>query len=158
LTGTDDWKVVVLGQNHAPLSMGLFGKVLNVGAAVLAQDGIAGTNEILGTPPATAFDSFSESPGSGTQRQGDSVNATQSTTQDQSSTQPQVLGNSGMIGVSPSLEQSSILVYKTKTRYDQWEFVYDPAADRMVQTWPMPVFGLPPNTGSPGVPRPERGP
>jgi hypothetical protein len=155
LTGTDDWKVVVLGQNHAPLSMGLFGQVLNVGAAVLAQDSTSRANGILGTPPDTAFDSFSDSYGSGAQRQGNSLNASQSTSQDLNSTPPQVLATSDLIGVSPSLEQPSILVYKTKTRYDQWEFVYDPTADRMMQTWPMPIFGLPPNGGAPGVPLPE---
>jgi type II secretory pathway pseudopilin PulG len=159
LTGTDDWKVVVLGQNHAPLSMGFFGQVRNVGAAVLAQNGTAGTNGIVGTPPATAFDSFGDSFGHASlPGQSNSLGSSKGAAQDPGPTLPQVQGGAGMIGVSPSLEESSILVYKTKSRYDQWEFVYDPMVDRMLQTWPMPVGGQPPNRGVPGTPLPEQGP
>jgi type II secretory pathway pseudopilin PulG len=41
----------------------------------------------------------------------------------------QTFGGVGIIGVEPVLDKQSVLVYKTKSRYNQWEFVYDPLSD-----------------------------
>jgi len=138
LTGEDDWIPVVQGQNHAPLSMGYFGQALSLGAAAPPTLPKAGTNGILGSSPASAFDSFSDAPNS---------------KQDQSSTPPTVYGGS-IIGVSPPLKQSSLLIYKTKQSYDEWEFVYDPLADRTAPALLGPTYGGPPTIGTPGLPVP----
>jgi hypothetical protein len=35
----------------------------------------------------------------------------------------------GIIGFSPNSPKQSILVYKKKNHYNEWEFVYDPLTD-----------------------------
>jgi type II secretory pathway pseudopilin PulG len=42
----------------------------------------------------------------------------------------QTFGGAGIIGFSPNSPKQSILIYKKKNHYNEWEFVYDPAADR----------------------------
>jgi hypothetical protein len=37
------------------------------------------------------------------------------------------------MGFSPNSPKPSILVYKKKNHYNEWEFVYDPLADQMMQ-------------------------
>lgn len=150
LTGQDDWKPVLLGQNHAPLAMGFFGKVLDMGAAVPGSTRKDGANGILGTPPATAYDPVSNSSSNGAS---EDDGQTQSTNGGQSPLASQILGGAGIIGFSPPVAKPAILVYKTKTYYDEWEFVYDPAVDRNVKAWWLvPGNGRSPNTGAPGMP------
>src|SRR5208282_3763130 len=43
----------------------------------------------------------------------------------------QTFGGAGIIGFSPGSPKQSILVYKKKTHYNEWEFVYDPLNDQM---------------------------
>jgi type II secretory pathway pseudopilin PulG len=43
----------------------------------------------------------------------------------------QTLGGAGIIGFSPMSPKQSILVYKKKNHYNEWEFVYDPISDQM---------------------------
>jgi type II secretory pathway pseudopilin PulG len=45
----------------------------------------------------------------------------------------QTFGGGGIIGVEPVLNKPSILIYKKKTRYNQWEFTYSPLQDMMKQ-------------------------
>jgi type II secretory pathway pseudopilin PulG len=45
----------------------------------------------------------------------------------------QTFGGGGIIGVSPDSSKQSILVYKTKSHYNEWEFVYSPLMDMMMQ-------------------------
>ena len=44
----------------------------------------------------------------------------------------QTFGGLGIIGFSPNSPKQSILVYKKKNHYNEWEFVYDPAIERMM--------------------------
>ncbi len=44
----------------------------------------------------------------------------------------QTFGGAGMIGVSPASTKQSILVYKKKNHYNEWEFFYDPLADQLM--------------------------
>jgi hypothetical protein len=44
----------------------------------------------------------------------------------------QTFGGAGIIGFSPNSPKQSILIYKKKNHYNEWEFVYDPLADRTV--------------------------
>jgi hypothetical protein len=43
----------------------------------------------------------------------------------------QTFGGAGIMGFSPNSSKQSILVYKKKTHYNEWEFVYDPKTDLM---------------------------
>jgi type II secretory pathway pseudopilin PulG len=56
----------------------------------------------------------------------------------------QTFGGAGIIGFSPASPKQSILVYKKKNHYNEWEFTYDPLSD--MQT----VSGG--NTGTVGQP------
>jgi type II secretory pathway pseudopilin PulG len=60
-----------------------------------------------------------------------------------SSTSP-TFGGAGIIGFSPASDKTSILVYKKKQHYNEWEFTYDPLSD-------MKTIGGG-NTGLPGQP------
>jgi len=44
----------------------------------------------------------------------------------------QTFGGAGIMGFSPQSSKQSILVYKKKNHYNEWEFVYDPLADQMM--------------------------
>jgi type II secretory pathway pseudopilin PulG len=136
LSRSDDWAPVLLGQNKAPLTMGFFGAVLNGGSSI-PSSGDQAKNSVLGTPPPSAFDSFSSggSASSGGSQQG-------------SSSMP--FSGGPMIGVRPNKAMASILVYKTKTNYEEWEFVYDPATDPTLPKWLVDT----PYYGAPGMPPP----
>jgi hypothetical protein len=41
----------------------------------------------------------------------------------------QTFGGGGIIGFSPTSTKQSILIYKTKDHYNEWEFVYDPLTE-----------------------------
>ncbi len=43
----------------------------------------------------------------------------------------QTFGGAGIIGFSPGRPNQSILVYKKKNHYNEWEFTYDPLQDQM---------------------------
>ena len=140
LTGKDDWKAVLLGQNKAPTFMGFFGEPLgSLGTAGLG----AGRKENNGdSGSASTDDSESNSTGS----QGGSPAGTGTSPTAQS------FGGMGIIGFSPASRRRSLAVYKTMNHYNDWEFVYDPRADRVFpgQLPAQPPSGPPTNTGSPG--------
>ena len=56
----------------------------------------------------------------------------------------QTFGGAGIIGFSPNSPKQSIMVYKKKNHYNEWEFVYDPLAEQMMMQGG--------NTGSIGQP------
>lgn len=149
LTGQDDWQPVTYGANKAPLSMGLFGQPFGMGAAVLTNSptGRSG-NGIIGASPVTgAFMSGSGS-GSGSGSSADTANQGSGGAGTSGSPGP-VMGGA-VIGFSPVGTAESILVYKTKKHYNEWEFVYDPLSERMgLGAAPIPT-GPPVNTGAPG--------
>jgi type II secretory pathway pseudopilin PulG len=64
----------------------------------------------------------------------------------------QTFGGLGIIGFSPNSPKESILVYKTKSHYNEWEFVYDPVIERMMQGGNLGGMGTPASNlnGSPG--------
>jgi type II secretory pathway pseudopilin PulG len=49
------------------------------------------------------------------------------------STTGPTFGGAGIIGFSPNSPKQSIMVYKKKNHYNEWEFVYDPIAEQMMQ-------------------------
>jgi hypothetical protein len=56
------------------------------------------------------------------------------------------------MGFSPNSPKQSILVYKKKNHYNEWEFLYDPTADQMMMQGGGTGTGTPIQTGSPGMP------
>lgn len=146
MSGKDDWKPVFYGANNAPLTMGYFGQPLNMGAAVITGSaGVPGADNGLGASAIpTAFPTNGNGNGNG--------NNNNSSTMTYSTGMPTVGGSGAIIGVSPGVDKDSILVYKTKDHYTQWEFVYDPQSDRTSGFMPFPVqpVGPPTNFGAPG--------
>lgn len=156
-SGKDEWKPIHFGQNKAPTAMGFFGQPL--GGSTIAGVGPSGSGTIagattLGGPPDAS--STATPPATGAATDPNSPNPGSSTT----STGP-TFGGGGIIGFSPNSPKESILVYKKKKHYNEWEFVYDPLADQMVVgggnagTIGAPVGAQP---GAPGVPAPSPSP
>ncbi|MGA7832677.1 MAG: hypothetical protein WCA21_17100 [Terracidiphilus sp.] len=44
----------------------------------------------------------------------------------------QTFGGLGIIGFSPNSPKKSIMIYKTKDHYNEWEFVFDPRAEQLM--------------------------
>jgi len=147
LTGKDDWTPVLLGANKAPLTMGYFGQPLTMGAAVLTGSSTAtpGGNNIVGASPLPGSSGFTSAFGSS----GNGLAA---------SPGMPIGSGAGIMGFSPGVDKDSILIYKTKSHYTEWEFVYDPATDRGGGVFFQPVpTGPPTNTGAPGFGSPTGG-
>ncbi len=163
ITGKDDWKPIQFGQNKAPTAMGFFGQPLGgIGMAGVGPGGgggIAG-GQTLGTSLTPSTDA------NGTPMGGDSSTAGtpgDSTTPAAGTTGSSILGGQafgglGIIGFSPNSTKQSILFYKKKNHYNEWEFVYDPQADITVMgngggpagTQPVGGTGIAPGTGGVG--------
>ncbi len=118
-TGKEDWKPVRYGQNKAPTAMGFFGVPL--GGSTIAGVGPSGGN----IPPGNGLNSPPVDP--------NNPNGTNGTTGTGFSGQTgQTFGGVGIIGFSPNSPKKSIMVYKTKDHYNEWEFVYDPISEQMM--------------------------
>ena len=169
ITGKDDWKQVLYGQNITPTAMGFFGQPLSGNATTIAGVGPSGGNGLgsqnstgLGggifnspdsgsgvtQPPPTGStapsDNSGSNPGSTTGTPGSTGSGTGTGTGTGSGQTGQTFGGAGIIGFSPASSKQSILVYKKKNHYNEWEFTYDPLSD--MQT----VSGG--NTGTVGQP------
>jgi type II secretory pathway pseudopilin PulG len=161
-TGKEEWKPIRMGQNKAPTAMGFFGQPMagsSMGA--IGPGGIAGASTLgsglgsssgsgsmfgsssgssmFGSNSPTGSSSplgSSSSPGSA----GDpaaaagasDANGTSASAPGLSGTTGQTFGGAGIIGFSPNSPKQSLLVYKKKNHYNEWEFVYDPITDRMM--------------------------
>jgi hypothetical protein len=55
----------------------------------------------------------------------------------------QTFGGAGIIGFSPQSPKQSILIYKKKNHYNEWEFLYSPAIDQQQMTSGTGLNGLP---------------
>lgn len=63
----------------------------------------------------------------------------------------QTFGGAGIIGFSPASPRKSILIYKKKNHYNEWEFTYDPISDmQTVSGGNAGGNGLPGANGQPG--------
>jgi type II secretory pathway pseudopilin PulG len=171
LTGKDDWKPIMYGQNKAPIAMGFFGQPLMGGAGTLAGIGPGGTNGLTGSTSqfgnsgqsgtfgsifnSQSGSSTSPSPQSGTgstdtsngstdpTNGGSAANGANGTTGTDANGNPisstgtagatngQTFGGAGIVGYSPNSPKQSILVYKKKNHYNEWEFTYDPIMEQM---------------------------
>jgi type II secretory pathway pseudopilin PulG len=158
MTGQDDWKPIAFGQNKTPTAMGFFGQPLAGNASTLAGIGPGGVGGLqggtagaTGGTPGSGFGAggFSLSPTdtggqsstggassgsggtpsstdtSGTSTSGSSSSSTSTTAGSSGPT----FGGAGVIGFEPASPKQSILVYKKKNHYNEWEFTYDPLSD-----------------------------
>ena len=172
ITGKDDWKPVMFGMNKAPLAMGFFGQPLGgagFNSGLMAGTGPGGSNTNIGSGlTAGAFN-----PGGG----GSDPNANPNDPNaggDGSSNPPAggganpiggggatfgggaAFGGAGIVGFSPASPKASILVYKKKSHYNEWEFTYSPLSDMglgAMQGPPTQLLG----GCAPGVPCPGGG-
>jgi len=162
ITGKDDWKPVMFGQNKAPLAMGFFGQPLGatgLGGSVLAGTGPGGGDNL---PISTPVTSGTFNPGGGgsdpsanPNGPGASQNAGTNPTDPNAGggqnaggqtsggglgfgggqisgsnpTAGPTFGGAGIVGFSPASPKQSILVYKKKNHYNEWEFTYSPISD-----------------------------
>jgi len=127
-TGKEAWKPVLFGQNKAPTAMGFFGQAIT--GSTMAGIGPSGGNGASGglfpqgqapdpSAPQAPPDPNSPFPaGGGPGTTGSTIGST-----------GQTFGGAGIIGFSPNSSKESILVYKKKTHYNEWEFVYDPMSE-----------------------------
>jgi type II secretory pathway pseudopilin PulG len=145
-TGKDEWKPIRFGQAKTQ-TLGFFGQPIagsgSAGGSVLAGVGPSGGNN-----PGTGLGSSGSLFNSSTTPSGATSGTTPSgTTTDPSQTSGsagstgtglsssgsgvsgQTFGGVGIIGFSPNSPKQSILVYKKKNHYNEWEFVYDPLSD-----------------------------
>ena len=146
ITGKDDWKPIMVGQNKTPTAMGFFGQPLEGNASTIAGTGPSGGNGLtgstpgaggfsLGSPSTPSDTGSSQTPGSTPTTGGTSTSTTSSGSSSSSSTQTgpastdQTFGGAGIIGFEPASPKQSILVYKKKDHYNEWEFTYDPLSD-----------------------------
>ena len=167
ITGKDDWKPILFGQNKTPLAMGFFGQPLGgvgFGGNGLAGVGPQGGNGIPGASPignssgivdagGNPVDSSSaagQTPGANPSNPTDPTAAAGQTP---GASQPfggQAFGGAGIIGFSPASPKQSILVYKKKDHYNEWEFTYSYLSDMNMGGANMPQQPLMPGQ-APGV-------
>lgn len=172
-TGKAEWKPILFGQAKTQ-TLGFFGQPLagsgSAGGSVLAGTGPGGGNTNAGSSSAFGSSSFGSpssgpssfgSPSSGSTNPSDSSSSTASGSgtgssstggsafgnSGSSSGSGQTFGGAGIVGFAPMGTRQSILIWKKKTRYNEWEFVYDPLSDQRTIT----SGGLNGNALSPGT-------
>lgn len=159
-TGKADWKIIHVGENKTR-TMGFFGQPIGGGTIAGTGPGSNGPNPSAGMPnsPGGGSSIFGSTdsgatpvtPPDGAGSPSNPPGGAGSGTTGAASTDPnaqigppfgagaagtglngQTFGGAGMIGVSPASTKQSILVYKKKNHYNDWEFFYDPLADQMM--------------------------
>jgi len=176
ITGKDDWKPIMMGQNKAPLAMGFFGQPLGglgIGGP-LAGVGPGGVGTPMGSgafnpggggsdPNASLNSPANPNPNPSDPNAGNSGNPADPNAGSGGSqiagANPipgQAFGGAGIVGFSPASPKQSILVYKKKNHYNEWEFTYSPMSDTGMggmQNAPQPLLpGTAP--GAPPAPTP----
>ena len=125
------------GQNTAP-TMGP-GAVGSPGAFAPPASTTTGSGTDSGSTGTTTTDggqtgSSTTAGGSGTTTGTPASGTSGSTSAFGSSSNPtgtgQTFGGAGIIGFSPQSPKQSILIYKKKNHYNQWEFLYSPISDQ----------------------------
>ncbi len=164
VTGKNDWKPIMFGQNKVPIAMGFFGQPLAAGSS-LAGIGPSGGNGMngglnggtsnalfpssgggFGSSTSSTSSGAGSSDGSsggttGTSGQTGTAGATGTTgttangsdsggsSGSSSGTSGQTFGGAGIIGFEPASSKQSVLIWKKKDHYNEWEFTYDPIMD-----------------------------
>jgi len=176
VTGKDDWKPITFCQNKTPMAIGFFGQPLGgTGCGALAGIGPSGGNGIgganlLSTSASAGGGLFSNTAGGtgSTAGVGSAVGSTGSDAAVDANGTPinntgsplgngPTFGGGGIVGVAPASPKQSILVYKKKNHYNEWEFLYSQLMDQqMIAGGNAGAIGQPAN-GSPGFNQPGVG-
>ena len=149
-TGKDDWKPILLGQNKTPMAMGFFGEPLGLAGSPLMGggpapgNGIAGASTIGSAPgsngnPVAGSDASGNQGGDGSGTSGGTDTSSGSGSGSGSGSNGSsasgftgpTFGGGGIIGFSPASSKQSILSYKKKNHYNEWEFLYSPLGDQV---------------------------
>jgi type II secretory pathway pseudopilin PulG len=145
-TGKAEWKPILFGQAKTP-TLGFFGEPLagsssSGGSSVMAGTGPSGGNtdstgatSLFGSTTSTTSSASATASPTGTA--GSAFGSSGSSgvgSSSSSSGSGQTFGGAGIIGFSPMSSRQSILIYKKKNHYNEWEFVYDPLSDQKVIT------------------------
>ena len=144
MTGKDDWHPIRFGENKTPIAMGFFGQPLALSGSTVAGTGVSGGNTLSGSSSLT--DSSGTTQSNATTTTGASNTITGSTTS--TSSTAQTFGGAGIIGFAPGKQAQSILLYKKKDHVNEWEFLYSPAADKVVTFGSATTVGSSSSSGS----------
>jgi len=180
-TGKDDWKPIMFCQNKTPMAMGFFGQPLaGAGCGAVGGIGPSGGSGVAGASLLGGSNGSNGSAGSaGSQGVGLFSNTSATTGADPGSSGAgavdangtpinntgsplgngigggQTFGGGGIVGFEPASPKQSILVYKKKNHYVEWEFLYSPLSDQqMIAGGNAGAVGQP---GSPGINQPGGG-
>jgi len=166
-TGKDEWHLIHFGENKTPTAMGFFGQPLGgVGGSTLAGIGPGSVGNIglsdpnagnaNGNTPTPPADPTAANPAAGNANAG-GTNTTSGTTgsafgNSTTTGNNQTFGGGGIIGVESTSPKATILEYKKKKHFNEWEFVYDPNADRVMISGNTGAIGQPVGTSGIGSP------
>jgi type II secretory pathway pseudopilin PulG len=180
-TGKDDWRPILFGQAKTQ-TLGFFGQPLagagSAGGSVMAgigpsggnASGLSGLNSSFGSSSAFGATDSGTGTGSSTPTDGSSTNASGNTGSPGTSggsafgtntgLSGKTFGGAGIVGFAPMSPKQSILVYKKKNHYSEWEFVYDPLTDMVTVSGNTGNIGQPASSttnaiGSPGFNSPS---
>jgi type II secretory pathway pseudopilin PulG len=152
-TGKEEWKPIYVGQNKAPTAMGFFGAPIggapSTGLLTPPYGSGRANNPPDSSSPPNSTDSSSPSSSAGPGTAPAAANSSDPASGGSSGTNPNTpsggtssgtgtgltgptFGGGPIMGFSPNSPKKSILVYKKKTHYNEWEFVYDPLAEQMM--------------------------
>jgi type II secretory pathway pseudopilin PulG len=109
-----------------------------------SNSSIGSSSDASGTAPSTgAPGDSSGSSSSGSSPSGTGGTSSSGNTSNSTGLSGQTFGGAGIIGFSPASPKQSILIYKKKSHFNEWEFVYDPLTEMRTQSG---------NTGNIGTP------
>jgi hypothetical protein len=94
-----------------------------------SDSGSSGASGSTDSSSGSGTSGSSSSSGSGTGSGSGSGSGSASGSGSSSGPSGQTFGGAGIIGFSPGSSKQSILVYKKKNHYNEWEFTYDPISD-----------------------------
>jgi type II secretory pathway pseudopilin PulG len=175
-TGKEEWRPIGVGQNRAPTVMGFFGQPLGGTGGCAPNPSSGGSSSspssstTFGPSPSTGGGTPGSStggsagcanlglnPSTGTPNSPGGTNSTDSnasnTTGSTSGLGGQTYGGGPIMGFSPNSPKKSIMIYKTKSHYNEWEFVYDPIAEQMLANGGM-AYGMAGGVPGGGMPQP----
>ena len=161
ITGKDDWKPIMMGQNKTPLAMGFFGQPLGgMGmGGLLGGVGPGGVGTPIGAgafnpsagvvDPAANGNPTDPTAGSTTNPTDPNAGAGGSQIAGANPIAGATFGGAGIVGFSPASPKQSILVYKKKNHYNEWEFTYSQMSEMggMQAAPPQLLGGQAPGTG-----------
>ena len=116
------------------------------------SDNSGGSSQAPGGTGNSGASGSTGSASSGTTPSGTSGDATSAAAASQTSGAP-TFGGAGIIGFEPASPKQSILVYKKKNHYNEWEFTYDPLSDmKTIAGGNTGLNGQPTNPNNPNNP------